>query len=338
MGLSRRHFGLVAGSLFLADRAARAESPRSREVRLVLAPTSLGLRPESGKEPGTWQAPRVLMGAGLREAVAAAEVMCLERPLYEIPAQAGTRIRNGQTIRRFSLELAEKVRDAIAARRFPVVIGGDCSVLLGGLYGARLAGGRGLVHVDGHSDFTQEKSYATPETLGAAAGMDLALASGRGEPLLTDWPGVGVLAADADIVQVGERGRDEPWFPENYGDILKTEISQITVQSAKSDGIGTTAAKVLARLEARGLDKAWLHVDFDVLDEKVMNAVDSPGTPGFDYGELAGLVRTLVASGRIVGANFAIYDPERDPGHASAFDLVACIGAGVRAQASPRAG
>ena len=334
MDLSRRHFGLVAGSLFLAGRAARSEAPRPREVRLVLAPTSLGLRPEDGKEPGTWQAPRVLMAAGLREAVSAAEVMCLERPLYEFPAQAGTRIRNGQTIRRFSLELAEKVRDAIAARRFPVVIGGDCSVLLGGLYGARLTGGRGLVHVDGHSDFTQEKSYATPETLGAAAGMDLALASGRGEPLMTEWPGVdGALASDADTVQVGERGRDEPWFQQYYGDILATEITRLDVQDVLAAGIEPSARRVIARLEARGLDRAWVHVDLDVLDEKVMAAVDSPGSPGFDYGQLAALVGALAASGRIAGMNFSIYDPERDPGHAHAKDLVACIAASVRRRA-----
>jgi arginase len=331
MGLSRRHFSLIAGSLVFAGRAAQAQPSRPREVRLVLAPSNLGLRPENGKEPGTWEAPRVLMAAGLRDAVAAAEVMCLERPMYEMTAQAGTRIRNGRTMRRFSLELAEKVRDAIAAGRLPVVIGGDCSVLFGGLFGARLAGGRGLVHVDGHSDFTQEKSYATPETLGAAAGMDLALASGRGESLMTAWPGVeGPLALDADIVQIGERGRDEPWFKDNYGDILATEITQLTVQSAQAEGIDATAARALARLEARGLDKAWLHVDLDVLDEKVMNAVDSPGTPGFDYDELAGLVRALVASGRIVGADFAIYDPARDPGHAHAPGIVRCIADGLK--------
>jgi arginase len=271
------------------------------------------------------------MAAGLRDAIAAAEVMCLERPMYEMAAQAGTRIRNGQTLRRFSLELAEKVEDAMTARRFPVVIGGDCSVLLGSLYGARLAGARGLVHIDGHSDFTQEKSYATPETLGAAAGMDLALASGRGEPLLTAWPGLdGPLAADADIVQVGERGRDEPWFPENYGDILKTEIRMVTAQAALADGVETAADRVLARFDERGIDRAWLHVDLDVLDQSVMPAVDSPGSPGFSYAQLLTLVGRLVASGRIVGANFSIYDPARDPGHAHAPDLVACIAAGIR--------
>jgi arginase len=336
MGLSRRHFSLLAGSLLFAGRSAQAAAPKPPEVRLVLAPSNLGLRPENGREPGTWQAPRVLMAAGLRDAVEAAEVMCLARPLYDFEAQAGTRLRNGQTLRTFSLELAEKVRAALAARRFPVVIGGDCGILLGSLYGLRLAGGRGIVHVDGHSDFTQAKSYPTPQTLGAVAGMDLALASGRGEPIMTEWPSIdGPLAADADIVQVGERGAGEPWFQEFYGDIVKTEITRLNVQDVLTEGIDVAARRVLERLEARGLDRAWVHVDLDVLDEKVMPAVDSPGSPGFDYEQLSALAGSLAASGRVAGMDFAIYDPERDPGHAHARDLVACIAASVCPRAAP---
>jgi arginase len=319
----------MAASALLMSPSARTAATPALATSLVLAPSNLGLRPESGRQPGTWQAPRVLMEAGLREALLAHEVLRLPRPIYEFEAQPRTRIRNGRTIRAFSFALADKVKDILGAGRFPVVIGGDCSVLLGSLYGLRLAGGRGLVHVDGHSDFIQEKSYATPETLGAAAGMDLALASGRGEPILTDWPDVGALAADADIVQVGERGRDNAWFRQYYGDLLATEITQITAQRLIAAGAEAAAAQVLARLEARGLGRAWLHVDLDVLDESVMPAVDSPGKPGFSYEQLSGLVRALVSSGRIAGANFAIYDPERDPGHRHAPELVRCIAAGI---------
>jgi arginase len=337
MGMTRREFGMVASAILLGAGSARAAPTTAAAVSVVLAPSNLGLRPENGQQPGTWQAPRVLMESGLREALDAYEVLCLPRPLYELEAQPRTRIRNGRTIRAFSFALAEKVQGILEAGRFAVVVGGDCSVLLGSLYGARLAGGRGLVHVDGHSDFTQEKSYATPQTLGAAARMDLALASGRGEPLLTEWPELeGPLARDADIVQVGERGAHEAWFKEYYGDILATEITRLDAQDVLAGGIEAGAERAIARLAARGLDRAWLHVDLDVLDAKVMPAVDSPGSPGFDYAQLAELVGRLAASARIVGADFAIYDPERDPGHSHARDLVACIAAGVGRRSSLR--
>ena len=298
----------------------------------MLAPSNLGLRPENGQQPGTWQAPRVLMEAGLRDALEAHEVLCLPRPLYEIEAQPRTRIRNGRTIRAFSFALAEKVQGILEAGRFPVVIGGDCSVLLGSLYGARLAGARGLVHVDGHSDFTQEKSYATPQTLGAAAGMDLALASGRGEPLLTEWPDLeGPLARGRrhrpdrrarrprgvvpGVLRRHRRDRDHP--PQRAGRARRT---------ASRRG----AERAIARLEARGLDRAWLHVDLDVLDEKVMPAVDSPGQPRL----------------RLRAARRSRRPPRRERAHRRrrlrhlrprarsrttrhARDLVACIAAGI---------
>ena len=335
MNLSRRQFGMIAGAALVAGSRARAVPAKPKPVGLVLAPSNLGLRPENGRQPGTWRAPKVLMDAGLREALEAEEVLRLDRPDYEFEAQNGTRMRNGRSIRSFSLQLGETVRDLLRAQKFPVVIGGDCSILLGCLYGARLAGGRGLVHVDGHSDFTQAKSYATPQTLGAAAGMDLALVSGRGEPLMTEWPDVGSpLAEDADIVQVGERGAGEPWFLQYYGDILRTEITQFTAQTVLAEGIGPASRQVIARLEKRGLEKAWLHVDLDVLDQSVMPAVDSPGRPGFDFSQLAALAGALAASGRILGANFSIYDPERDPELKYARPLVDCIAAGVRQRVS----
>src|SRR5688572_21355521 len=110
MAMRRREFTLMA----LAATAAVASPSRSRApINIVLAPSNLGLRPEGRHEPGTWRAPQVLMEAGLAEALRAAKVVPLERPKYETAAQAGTRIRNGLTIRAFSLQLAQTVRDVL---------------------------------------------------------------------------------------------------------------------------------------------------------------------------------------------------------------------------------
>ncbi|MGH8188967.1 MAG: arginase family protein [Steroidobacteraceae bacterium] len=329
--MTRRTFSMSAGAMLIGAAHGGTQQARSREITLVLAPSNLGLRPEGDHDPGTWRAPQVLMGAGLAGALQTQDVIELRRPTYERAAQPGTRIRNGNTIRDFSLRLAEAVRGGLQRNRFPVVIGGDCSILLGGLYAARLAGGRGLVHLDGHSDFSHPGNYDTKKVLGSVAGMDLALASGRGESLLTEWPQVGKpLAADADIVQVGERNTTDPSYKNYYADILQTAITMVTVQRALEEGIDAAAHRVIARLEERKLDKVWLHVDLDVLDEAVMPAVDSPGRPGLDYAQLSALIAALCASGRIVGANFAIYDPDRDRDLRYARPLVECIAAGVR--------
>src|SRR4051812_48138719 len=103
---SRRMFTL--GTACLAG-IAQATPTSARPVSLVTAPSSLGLRPnERGVEPGTWRAPEVLLAAGLADAVAAREIVSLPRQRYDFAEQPGTRIRNGNTLRVFSLELAER--------------------------------------------------------------------------------------------------------------------------------------------------------------------------------------------------------------------------------------
>jgi arginase len=77
----------------------------------------------------------------------------------------------------------------------------------------------------------------------------------------------------------------------------------------------------------------WMQVALDVLDQAMMPAVDSPGSPGFSYAQLAGLSSALCASGHIVGINFTIYDPERDPHARYARSLVDCIVDSLRGRA-----
>lgn len=326
--LTRRAFAL--GSACFAGLTSAA-TPR-RETAIVTAPSSLGLRPnDKGLEPGSWRAPGVLLSAGLATAVSARHRLDIARRDYDFSEQAGTRIRNGHSLRTFLLEIADAVEAELAAGRFPLVLGGDCSVMLGCLYGLRRAGGRGLVHVDGHSDFFHPGNYDTKSRLGSAAGMDLALATGRGETLLTAWPGIeGPLVADADAIQAGERDAENADYDKYYGDVVRTAITRLTIQQIHREGIPRTAQRIIARLEERKLDHAWVHVDLDVLDEKVMNAVDSPGTPGFDFTQLSDLLGSLVRSGRVAGMTACIYDPDLDPGHRFAKPIVACLANALR--------
>jgi arginase len=156
--------------------------------------------------------------------------------------------------------------------------------------------------------------------------MDLALATGRGEALLTKWPGLdGPLVADDDVIQAGERDAESPDYDQYYGDIVRTGITRLTIQQIQREGIARTSRRIIDRLEARGLEHAWVHVDLDVLDEKVMNAVDSPGTPGLAFGELSTLLRTLMASGRVIGLDVCIYDPDLDAGQRFARPIVQCL-------------
>src|SRR5919197_6539865 len=90
---------------------------------------------------------------------------------------------NVDSIREFSQRLADKVTHVMDNnRQFPIVLGGDCSILIGALLGLRLRNGRyGLFFIDGYADFYQPNAYPA----GEVADMDPAIVSGRGPYVLT---------------------------------------------------------------------------------------------------------------------------------------------------------
>src|SRR5258708_36048840 len=114
----------VAGHLVMSMFPGLA-TPRARTVRrtcLIAAPSNLGLRPgPSGAIPGTWRAPEVLLNAGLARALDAVRVDLVDRMEYDTDEQPGTRIRNGHTVRAFSLSLAQKVAASMRAGELPAV-------------------------------------------------------------------------------------------------------------------------------------------------------------------------------------------------------------------------
>jgi arginase len=53
-------------------------------------------------------------------------------------------------------------------------------------------------------------------------------------------------------------------------------------------------------------------LDVDVLDPKIMPAVDSPDPGGLEHHELVTLLGTLLASPRSVGLEVTVFDPDLD--------------------------
>ncbi|WP_287306347.1 arginase family protein [Mesorhizobium sp.] len=296
-----------------------------REICLVRAPSNLGLRPlRPGHIPGTWRAPQALTEAGLIETLAPLKVVDLDRPAYSTEPQPGTRLRNGSAIRSFNLGLAEVIAGALRRGEFPLVVGGDCAVLLGALAGARRSGPMALVHVDGHSDFRHPGNYDVDASLGSAAGMDLALATGRGEPLLTDWPEIASpLVADEQVIQIGERENRDPDFA--WPDINSTTMTLIDVFAVRELGAAKVLEKTWTALARTGW-AYWVHFDVDALDQTVMPAVDSPGSPGIDPDDLVVILAGLVADPRCTGMDMTIFDPDLDPTGELAVLLVSLLG------------
>jgi len=264
-----------------------------------------------------------LRAAGLMELLGAQEGGAVPAPPYVPDWTPGSGVRNGAAIARYSVALADHLGTLIEGRRFPLVLGGDCSILLGSMLALRRAGRYGLVFIDGHLDF---RHPGNAEFVGAAAGEDLALVTGRGGPELANLEGLGPLVRDGDTVALGFR---EGPIEAEAEDILDSEIMLIGLDDARSIGIEAAAVSAIERLQNRGLAGIWVHVDVDVLDSGLMPAVDSPAPDGLDFDEFARLLRTFARAPLTVGLELTIFDPDLDPDGRLARRLVEAVAAGL---------
>jgi len=182
-----------------------------RAIAVVGAPSSIGIRPyDDGEARYLHRAPAVLRERGLIERLDALDLGDVAPPPYRDYVRPPNGARNEEQVLRYSRSLAERVAAATAYGRFGLVLGGDCSIVLGCLLAAkRTAGGAvGLAYVDAHADF------ATPEEsrTGSVASMSLALASGRGDSPLARLTGRAPPVRGGQSAFLGRRDAAEAWY------------------------------------------------------------------------------------------------------------------------------
>src|SRR5262249_18733492 len=120
----------------------------------------------------------------------------LTAPEYDPQIDPATRMLNPSGLRDFSYRLADSVAAILDRGRFPIVLGGDCSILLGAALALRRRGRYGLLFLAGHADFYHPEAEPT----GEAASMELALVTGRGPEFVTNLEGRRPLVREDDVV------------------------------------------------------------------------------------------------------------------------------------------
>lgn len=298
----------------------------ARRIAVLDAPTNLGLRPPTlSSVPGCGKAPGALRDHGLVSRLRARDAGCLTPPRYD-PGdwQPGDGVCHADLIAGYSLRLADRIADIQDVGEFPLVLGGDCSVLLGSAVAmnrlAEQVGARiGLVFVDGHSDF---RHPGNASYVGAAAGEDLALVTGRGQADLAALEGRRPYFRDIDVVVLGIRTHDEYRL-----DLQAAGIATRPVPTLRAEGAARTAQ--WAREQLTECVGYWVHVDVDVLDPAVMPAVDAPDPGGIAYAELELLLSGLVGTPECLGMELTVFDPDYDPDGEYAAEVVAAVVAGL---------
>ncbi|TFF33763.1 arginase family protein [Mucilaginibacter psychrotolerans] len=121
---------------------------------VIESPFNLGLKELTpGKPPGVDKLPQWLKQHGLYEALLPKQIINVPAPPYSMDIDAETGLRNADAIVNYAKELALTVQDTLAKKKFPLVIGGDCSILIGCMLGAKKQGKYALFFMDGQYPF-----------------------------------------------------------------------------------------------------------------------------------------------------------------------------------------
>ncbi len=263
---------------------------------LLDAPSNLGLRPPAdGAVPGCYKTPGVLRDLGILDRLGASDAGVVTPGRYVGTWSPGDGVRNSAAIAAYTRALASRIASIRSSGGFPVVLGGDCSISLGAMLALRRTGRYGIAYLDGHDDF---RHLGVAEHVGAAAGEDLAIMTGRGADDLADIDGLRPYVRDSDVRVLGVRTAES-------SQLAAAGISFVSSEELMTSGVSLPSFP--------DVDGFWVHVDIDVLDPAYVSAVDSPDPGGLDPDTLVSLLRGLLALPGAAGFELTVFDPDLDP-------------------------
>ena len=269
-------------------------------ITIIEAPSILGLRPT-----GVEDLPRALRDLGLHQRVHVRDVVHVPARPYDDRRDPETGMLNTAALADYTIRLADEVGRVLDRGDRPLVLGGDCSIMLGNLLALARRGRYGLLFFDGHADFYQPGANIN----GEAASSELALATGRGPEALTRFDGFVPLVHDEDVVAFGMRDHDEA---RSYGSQPLPDTMRVhDLQAIRTLTPAGAIEGALAYLRARAVDGAWIHLDADVLDDDIMPAVDYRLPGGLSWDEAETMLGRAWQQG-VVGMDLTIFNPRLD--------------------------
>ena len=235
-------------------------------------------------------------------------------PVFDGHRDPSSKILNLNAWKEISRHTAKRLLSIQEEADFVVVLGGDCSILLG-IFGAfRLADKRvGLVMLDGHTDYRDPSSSSS----GEPADLELAILTGKGPGELTGLFGLPPLLQPADVVVYGYREPDL---------IAKSNILHFDRQVFRETSADNLANQALSLLDH--VDRLWFHLDVDVLDPTLM-PVCFPEPDGLSIDETLAFLSTSMRSKRFMGLSVSCYHPNLDSNLEAASRVVGMLGSAL---------
>ncbi|HZY68660.1 MAG TPA: arginase family protein [Devosia sp.] len=268
---------------------------------IIEAPSALGLSTD-----GVEGLAGRLLDLGLAERLGARRAARLREPARHEQIDKATGVRNAGAIAEWTPELADAITPVLERGEFPIVLGGDCTILLGSLLALRPRGSYSLLFIDGHADFFQPEA----EPNGEGASMDLAWATGHGPAPLTEIGGQSPLVRSANVVAFGFRDHDDQ--REAGSQPLPTDMHILDLPLLREMDFRDAVQSALKHLTRADLDGFFIHLDADCLDDQLMPAVDFRLPGGLSAAEVKQLLQAALATGKAVGLEVTIYNPTLD--------------------------
>lgn len=211
-------------------------------------------------------------------------------------------------------DTAAALDDAWVSGQVPVVIAGDCPVLLAPLIAASRAGAAGLVFIDGHEDAWDPRVGPTGEAADSEIGLALGLFAGP--RALSGLP----CLLPEHLVMLGPRDQDE--IADAGQPSIRGRVAHYRSAAQLAREVNSHNCSEISDLVVSGAATApagwWCHVDLDVLATAELAAVDYPQPGGLSWDELERVTAACLRVPGCLGASVVIYNPELDGGHAAA--------------------
>jgi arginase len=289
-----------------------------KSIEIVSAPSILGLKPTGVQELGN-----SLLRSGLSEKLGVL-LPVIRVPhlnhLYSNKRDSDSNCINTRCLHDFSLRLQKEIIGSIGAGQFPLVLGGDCSILIGIASALKTMGTYGLVFLDAHADFYDPEHSVT----GEVADMELAIVTGKGPELLANIGNLRPYVAEEQVVHIGQRDESET-VVYHSPEIRKTSIKCFSLASIEQQGMDEISRQVMDHISSMPNVEFWIHFDADVVSDEENPAVDYRLPGGLSFDQVEYLLRTLLATERMAGMSSTIFNPLLDPGNSIAKKLTDCI-------------
>lgn len=291
-------------------------------VKIVRQPNKIALigAPSSAAAfvPGGEKAPAALRAAGIIERLQSIgyEVNDLGDcpPRLFADDDEHKRARNLPAIVASLNDLKPRAEIAVKSGALVLVLGGDCTQVIGLLTGARRYYRHiNLLWFDGDADLNTPAS--TPS--GRLDGMALSTIIGKGSPELVRFWGEPQIVREPDTVLFGV-GRLHPAEQEF---LARSPVRHNLATDIRAKGVEKSAHHAIEQLHTDSREFV-LHLDVDVIAQEDFPAVNVLASGGLSFAEVQNSLAEFAKQKNLLGLDVAQYNPDKDADGSGAKKLI----------------